>query len=211
MSVWESPDLVSQNAEPVGYARVSTSEQNLNLQLDALQKAGCKKIFEEKMSGALTSRPELDKCFSYLRRGDTLVVYRLDRLGRGMKDLVALINQIKERGIGFKSLTENIDTTSATGELIFHIFASLAQFERRLILERTKAGIEAARKRGVTGGRPKKLAQSEADKLRKMYLEGNVTVRQLCKIFSISTRTLYKTIQLEGKIKVNQDNSTQTT
>ena len=189
--------------EIIGYARVSTIEQNLDLQVDALTKAGCRPIYQEKLSGSLTNRPELECCMNYLRRGDVLVVWRLDRLGRGVKNLIEIVNQLKNKGIGFRSIQENIDTTTATGELIFHIFASLAQFERRLIQERTKAGVEAAYARGRVGGRPLKLSKLERIKLEKMYLERSLSIRDLCKLFGISTRTLYKTLQLGIKENTN--------
>jgi DNA invertase Pin-like site-specific DNA recombinase len=140
----------------VGYARVSTQDQELNLQLDALEKIGCQKskIFIDKISGAKAERPGLDKCLTELQKGDTLVVWRLDRLGRSMHHLVLLIENLKEKGISFKSICDGaIDTTTASGELIFNIFSSLAQFERRLIQERTRAGLQAARDRGKSGGR----------------------------------------------------------
>ena len=189
--------------EIIGYARVSTIEQNFDLQVDALTKAGCRPIYQEKLSGSLTNRPELECCMNYLRRGDVLVVWRLDRLGRGVKNLIEIVNQLKNKGIGFRSIQENIDTTTATGELIFHIFASLAQFERRLIQERTKAGVEAAYARGRVGGRPLKLSKLERIKLEKMYLERSLSIRDLCKLFGISTRTLYKALQLGIKENTN--------
>lgn len=195
-------DVLTGN-EMIGYARVSTLEQNLDLQVDALTKVGCRPIYQEKLSGSLTNRPELERCMNYLRKGDVLVVWRLDRLGRGIKNLIEIVNQLKNRGIGFKSIQENIDTTTATGELIFHIFASLAQFERRLIQERTKAGIEAAYARGKVGGRPLKLSLPDRVKLEKMYLEKSLSIRDLCKLFGISTRTLYKTLKLTKEKSLN--------
>jgi DNA invertase Pin-like site-specific DNA recombinase len=141
----------------IGYARVSTHEQTLNLQQDALTKAGCTKIFTDTASGAKTERIGLEEAFIYVRKGDTLVVGRLDRLGRFLPHLITTMTDLEERGIGFKSLTENIDTTTSGGKLIFHIFGALAEFERNLIRERTQAGLTAARARGKTGGRPKVL------------------------------------------------------
>jgi DNA invertase Pin-like site-specific DNA recombinase len=140
----------------IGYARVSTHEQTLTLQQDALQKAGCNKLFTDTASGAKTERIGLEAALSYVRKGDTLVVWRLDRLGRSLPHLIATMTELEERGIGFKSLTENIDTTSG-GKLIFHIFGALAEFERNLIRERTQAGLIAARARGRIGDRPKAL------------------------------------------------------
>src|SRR5947209_10319726 len=139
----------------IGYARVSTADQTLNLQKDALEKIGCSKIFTDIISGSTTERKGLDEALEYVREGDTLVVWRLDRLGRTLKHLIETITDLNKRNIGFKSITENIDTTTSTGKLIFHIFGSLAEFERDLIRERTKAGLHAARARGRRGGRPK--------------------------------------------------------
>jgi DNA invertase Pin-like site-specific DNA recombinase len=141
----------------IGYARVSTQEQTLNLQQDALQKAGCTRIFTDTASGAKAERKGLETALNYVRKGDTLVVWRLDRLGRSLPHLIATMTMLEERGIGFKSLTENIDTTTSGGKLIFHIFGALAEFERNLIRERTNAGLMAARARGKRGGRPKAL------------------------------------------------------
>src|SRR3954466_11684681 len=139
----------------IGYARVSTNDQTLDLQQDALTKAGCEKIFTDTVSGATTERKGLDQALTKLRAGDTLTVWRLDRLGRSLPHLITTITSLEKQGIGFKSLTENIDTTTSGGKLIFHIFGALAEFERNLIRERTLAGLEAARARGRTGGKPK--------------------------------------------------------
>src|SRR5215210_3918276 len=141
----------------VGYARVSTGEQTLDLQLDALETAGCGKVFQETASGAKADRPVLDEVLAYVRPGDTLVVWRLDRLGRSLQHLIETVAALAARGIGFKSLTEQIDTTTSGGKLVFHVFGALAEFERDLIRERTQAGLAAARSRGRVGGRPKKL------------------------------------------------------
>ena len=137
----------------IGYSRVSTQDQNLDLQNDALKNAGCEKIFEDKISGARIERKGLTEALEFVRSGDVLVVWKLDRLGRGLRDLIDKIQDLEKRGVGFRSLTENIDTTTAGGKLIFHIFGSLAEFERALIKERTKAGLASARARGITGGR----------------------------------------------------------
>src|SRR5947208_8361855 len=142
----------------IGYARISTGEQTLHLQEDALQKAGCDRLFTDTASGAKAERPGLAKALEQLRAGDALVVWRLDRLGRSLRHLIDTLTDLDKRGIGFKSLTENIDTTTPGGRLIFHIFGSLAEFERDLIRERTNAGLAAARSRGRTGGRPKAFA-----------------------------------------------------
>ncbi len=141
----------------IGYARVSTQDQNTDLQLDALKQAGCEQVFHEKKTGSTLQRTELDACLRALRKGDTLIVWRLDRLGRSLKDLVEIVNGLEEREIGFKSLTESIDTTSAGGRLVFHLFGALAEFERNLISDRTKAGLAAARARGRKGGRKPKM------------------------------------------------------
>src|SRR5438105_4145918 len=145
----------------IGYARVSTSDQTLNLQKDALENIGCTKIFTDVISGATTERQGLDEALSYVREGDTLVVWRLDRLGRSLKHLIETITNLNNRKIGFKSIQENIDTTTSGGKLIFHIFGALAEFERDIIRERTKAGLQAARARGRLGGRPKSLTPKQ--------------------------------------------------
>lgn len=176
----------------IGYARISTSEQSLNLQIDALKKEGCNKIFSDIASGAKTERKGLNEALNFLRKGDTLLVWRLDRLGRTVKHLIDTLNWLEEQGIGFKSLHENIDTISPTGKLVTNIFMALAEFERNLIRERTKAGLEAARARGKSGGRPKLLSPAEADNLRKLFEAGNNTTTELCKLFNISSTTLYK-------------------
>ena len=138
----------------IGYARVSTQDQNPELQLDALRQEGCEKIFTEKLSGARRDRPELKAALEYMRSDDTLVVWKLDRLARSLKQLIETVEDLEERGIGFSSLTEAIDTTTPSGKLVFHIFAALAEFERSIIRERTMAGLNAARERGRLGGRP---------------------------------------------------------
>jgi DNA invertase Pin-like site-specific DNA recombinase len=184
----------------IGYARVSTQEQELALQLDALEKAGCQKnkIFIDKISGAKSQRPGLDQCLAVLKPGDTLVVWRLDRLGRSMAHLVCLIEELKGKGIGFKSLCDgDIDTTTASGELIFNIFSSLAQFERRLIQERTRAGLAAARARGILGGR-KKLSPTNPKVImaKKLHKDHTLSIQDICKTLQISRTTFYKYINL---------------
>ena len=150
----------------IGYARVSTLEQDVSLQTDALQKAGCERIFQDKISGAKSDRPGLQEALNYARKGDSIVVWRLDRLGRSLKHLIETVGELEEQGIGFRSLQESIDTTTSGGRLIFHIFGALAEFERNLIRERTIAGLEAARARGRLGGRPKKLDANRQNKLK---------------------------------------------
>jgi DNA invertase Pin-like site-specific DNA recombinase len=146
----------------IGYARVSTLEQNEALQTDALDKAGCERLFTDHASGAKAHRPELDRLLDVIREGDTLVVWKLDRLGRSVQNLVDLMNLLQSRGVGFRSLTENMDTTTPGGVLVFNVFAAMAQFERDLIRERTNAGLRAARARGHKGGRPSKLTENSA-------------------------------------------------
>jgi DNA invertase Pin-like site-specific DNA recombinase len=180
----------------IGYARVSTGEQILDLQLDALQQAGCGKVYTETASGAKADRPVLDEVLSYLRKGDTLVVWRLDRLGRSLQHLIEVVAGLAERGIGFKSLTEQIDTTTSGGKLIFHIFGSLAEFERDLIRERTHAGLAAARARGRLGGRPKKLTNAKQLALaRSLYEGGQTDIATICATLGISRATLYRALK----------------
>ncbi|MVF24246.1 recombinase family protein [Methylocaldum sp. BRCS4] len=175
----------------IGYARVSTRDQNPALQLDALKAVGCEKVFIETASGASRERPELRQALDYARAGDTLVVWKLDRLARSMRQLIETVDDLETRKIGFKSLTEEIDTTTASGRLVFHIFGALATFERSLIQERTRAGLEAARARGRVGGRPRAMS---ADDLRvaKALLEQKFTGIEVAKRLGVSRATLYK-------------------
>ena len=175
----------------IGYARVSTHEQDLSLQLDELKRAGCEKIFEDKASGAKTDRPGLQEALEYVRTGDNLLVWRLDRLGRSLIHLIKTVSQLEEQGIGFRSLQESIDTTSSGGRLVFQIFGALAEFERNLIRERTLAGLSAARARGRTGGRPKALDTAKIKLLYKLYVEKAHTVKEICQLLGISKPTLY--------------------
>jgi len=179
----------------IGYARVSTQDQTLNLQKDALQKAGCTRIFTDTASGAKAERKGLEEALSYLRAGDTLVVWRLDRLGRSLPHLIATMTALEERGIGFKSLTENIDTTTSGGKLIFHIFGALAEFERNLIRERTQAGLLAARARGRTGGRPKALRDRRLSMAQALYNNKQNSIADICQTLKISKATLYRYIK----------------
>ncbi len=165
----------------IGYARVSTHDQTLHLQRDALQKAGCKKIFTDQISGTKTERKGLSEALSHLRAGDTLVVWRLDRLGRSLRHLIDTITELHDRGVGFKSLQENIDTTTSGGKLVFHIFGALAEFEREIIRERTQAGLASARSRGRIGGRPKTLTPRKVQILRNMAADKSLTVADICK------------------------------
>lgn len=175
----------------IGYARVSTLEQNLNLQIDALQKAGCEKIITDEVSGSVAERPGLKELRHSLRKGDTVVVWRLDRLGRSLKHLLEWVNDLQQEDIEFQSLQESIDTRTSTGKLIFHIFASLAEFERNLIGERTKAGLEAARVRGRQGGRPKKLNKDRRCLAIDLYKGKKHSIKQICQTVGISKPTLY--------------------
>jgi DNA invertase Pin-like site-specific DNA recombinase len=179
----------------IGYARVSTADQTLHLQHDALTQAGCTKIFTETASGANTERQGLDNAISYVRPGDTLVVWRLDRLGRSLQHLIQTITDLDNRGIGFRSLTEQIDTTTSGGKLIFHIFGALAEFERDLIKERTQAGLQSARVRGKRGGRPKALSQKKLAMLHSLYADKSNSIVEICKILNISRPTFYRYIK----------------
>ena len=178
-----------------GYARVSTGDQTTDLQQDALVKAGCDRIFTDVASGAKAHRPELDHMLDFLREGDTVVVWKLDRLGRSMQNLVELINNFDAGGVQFRSLTESIDTSTPGGTLIFNIFGSLAQFERDLIQERTRAGLEAARARGRTGGRPPSLDDKQAEEVRRLYESRSVTVGQIASMMHVSRTTIYRYLQ----------------
>jgi DNA invertase Pin-like site-specific DNA recombinase len=179
----------------IGYARVSTTDQTLDLQLDALKKAGCTKIFTDTASGAKTERKGLDEAISYVRAGDTIAVWRLDRLGRSLQHLIETISKLDAQNIGFKSLTENIDTTTSGGKLIFHIFGALAEFERNLIRERTSAGLIAARERGRKGGRPKALTGNKTEIARKLYADKTNTVEDICRTLGISRATLWRYVK----------------
>jgi DNA invertase Pin-like site-specific DNA recombinase len=178
----------------IGYARVSTHDQTLNLQLDSLKQAGCSRIFEDHISGTKEERKGFQEALSHLRSGDTLVVWRLDRLGRSLRDLIDTITYLQEQGIGFKSLQEQIDTTSSGGKLIFHIFGSLAEFERDLIRERTQAGLDAARSRGRVGGRPKRLDKKKAAIAQALYSDRKHAVAEICQTLGISRATFYRSI-----------------
>jgi DNA invertase Pin-like site-specific DNA recombinase len=179
----------------IGYARVSTTDQTLDLQKDALEKAGCERIFTDTASGAKADRVGLDEALSHLREGDTLVVWRLDRLGRSLKHLIETITKLNNRKIGFKSITEAIDTTTSGGKLIFHIFGALAEFERDIIRERTQAGLNAARARGRKGGRPKALTPKKAQTAEALYKDKNNAIDEICKTLNISRATLYRYIK----------------
>jgi len=178
----------------IGYARVSTQDQTLDLQTDALARAGCEQLFTDTMSGSTSERPGLQEAMNYLRAGDTLVVWRLDRLGRTLKQLLATVTDLSDRGIGFKSLQENMDTTTSGGNLIFHIFGALAEFEREVIRERTNAGLQAARARGRFGGRPtlQSLDPKKVALAKKLYADRGMPVQEICATLHIGRSTLYR-------------------
>jgi DNA invertase Pin-like site-specific DNA recombinase len=176
----------------VGYARVSTADQNPELQLDALEAAGCGKVFVEKASGAKVGRVELTAAIEYMRPRDTLIVWKLDRLARSIKQLITTVEDLKARGIGFRSLTEAIDTTNAAGELFFHIFGALAQFERSIIRERTTAGLAAALARGRKGGRKQRVTSDDIDAAVALLGDPKISVRKAAKRLGISVSTLYR-------------------
>jgi DNA invertase Pin-like site-specific DNA recombinase len=185
----------------IGYARVSAQEQNLSLQLDALRDAGCAVVYQEKIGGGKKDRPELQKALAQIRAGDIVVVWRLDRLARSLRDLVSLVNEIQGKGAELQSLNDQIDTTTPQGKFTFHLFAALAEFERDIIRERTKAGLAAARARGRVGGRPKGLskeAQHKAIIAEKLYRDGELTVKQICQQLSISRGTFYNYLRHRG-------------
>lgn len=182
----------------IGYARVSTTEQNIDLQTDALQKAGCEKIITDCISGSVTERVGLIRLKNELRRGDTLVVWRLDRLGRSLKDLIKWVEWFDENGIAFISIHEAMDTSTTTGKLMFHIFGALSEFERNLIRERTRAGMEAARARGRQGGRPVKLSQDKHQLAIALYLGKKHSIKQICDMIGISKPTLYSYLRKAG-------------
>ena len=190
----------------VGYARVSTSDQKLHLQLDALREAGCDRLFTDHVSGAKAERPGLLKALDYVRSGDTLVVWRLDRFGRSLGDLVQKVEALEEQGVGFRSLQESIDTTSPTGKLVFHLFGALAEFERDLVQERTLAGLASARARGRKGGRPRSMDEQKvklASRLMKANHNGSaeLSIAEVCRAVGVSSATLYRSVGPAGTLR----------
>jgi len=175
----------------IGYARVSTEDQNLTLQLDALQAGGCSRVFQDQMSGTRADRPGLLEAMSHLREGDTFVVWKLDRLGRGVKGLVDLVAELESRKVHFQSLTDQIDTSTPAGRFFFHVMASLAQMERELIVERTRAGLEAARRQGKVGGRQRLMTESKVESARKLLSSG-IAPGEVAKNLGVSVPTLYR-------------------
>ncbi|MZQ57154.1 recombinase family protein [Escherichia coli] len=192
----------------IGYVRVSTNEQNTDLQRNALVCAGCEQIFEDKLSGTRTDRPGLKRALKRLQKGDTLVVWKLDRLGRSMKHLISLVGELRERGINFRSLTDSIDTSSPMGRFFFHIMGALAEMERELIMERTMAGLAAARNKGRIGGRPPKLTKAEWEQAGRLLAQG-IPRKQVALIYDVALSTLYKKhpakrTHIENDDRINQ-------
>lgn len=179
----------------IGYARVSTDDQKLRLQRDALEEAGCEKLFREKVSGAAKKLPAREQLLEYAREGDVVVVWKLDRLGRSLRDLIDVVTTLQSKGVGFRSLRESIDTTTAAGKLTFHIFAALAEFERDLIRERTNAGLAAARRRGSLIGRPRALTTEQIQMARAMMADPELSARQVAEQLGVHRSTLYRYLQ----------------
>lgn len=178
----------------IGYARISTSEQTLDPQIDNLESEGCEKIFSDIASGAKSERPGLDEAIKFCRSGDTLVVWKLDRMGRSMSHLITVIKQFETQGVGFRSLTENIDTTTPGGRLVFHLFGALAEFERDLIRERVQAGLRSARARGRKGGRPP-VSEETKEMARSLMANKELSIKQICDRLGIAKSTLYKHVK----------------
>lgn len=185
----------------IGYARVSTGDQNLDLQVDALQQAGCERIFTDQVSGVSSERPGLTTALSHLRPGDTLVVWRLDRLGRSLKDLLQRMEELRAREVGFLSLHESIDTSTPVGKFTFHLFSALAEFERELIRERTRAGLVAARARGRVGGRRRSMTPEKIRIAARLMRDPEVSVREVCRTVGVSRSTLYRYVGPTGEIR----------
>ena len=183
----------------IGYARVSTRDQKLKSQEDALKQAGCEKIFTDVASGAKTERPGLAEAFRYSRKGDSVVVWSLDRLGRSLHHLIETVMSLKKKGIGFRSLQEGMDTTTSGGKLVFHIFGALAEFEREIIRERTRIGLEAAREMGRTGGRPKAMDEFDVKRARRMFKDKNYSIKDICELHRVSRATLYRYLNIRAK------------
>lgn len=182
----------------IGYCRISTDTQNDELQLQALKDAGCEKIFSDVASGSKSDRSGLRECIEFARSGDVIVAWKLDRIGRSLKDLIETVNTLKSRDIGLKVLTQNLDTTTPSGMLIFHVFGAIAEFEKSLIQERTAAGLKMARARGRLGGRPKALDKKQVAVAESLYEDGKTSVSQICKTLGISRATFYRNISLKA-------------
>lgn len=185
----------------IGYARVSTEDQVLDLQTDALHAAGCERVYDDVVSGSTTSRPGLDQALDMLRGGDVLVVWKLDRVGRSLKHLVELVTDLEERGVGFRVLTGDIDTTTPAGRLVFHLFAALAEFERDLIRERTMAGLKAARTRGRVGGRRPKMTPKKVRLAMTLLADRTLTLLEICETLEVSKWTLYNYVSPQGELR----------
>lgn len=183
----------------IGYSRISTDKQVLDSQLDELKKAGCKKIFTDIISGSKKEREGLKELLEYARAGDIIVVYRLDRLGRSLKDLIHIMNQFEERKLGFKSLTEHIDTTTPIGKLVFQISGAFAEFERNIIRQRTQIGLKAARARGRLGGRPTKMTPDKIRMAKQLHKDKNNKIEDILKVLQVSRRVLYKMLKVEDE------------
>ena len=181
----------------IGYARVSTEGQGLDLQMDALWECGCEKNYSDVASGSKVGRPGLAGAMADLRRGDVLVVWRLDRLGRSLSHLIEVVSELQDRGVGFRSLQEEVNTESVSGKLVFHLFAALAEFERSIIRERTQAGLEAARVRGRQGGRPRKLTAKQVKQATVLLADGSAGVGEVCRTFGVHRSTLYRHVRRE--------------
>jgi DNA invertase Pin-like site-specific DNA recombinase len=182
----------------IGYARVSTRDQNLDLQRDALGRAGCDRVFEEHASGARDDRPELAAALSHVRAGDTLVVYKLDRLGRSLRSLIAFVAELQGRQVEFRSLSDSIDTGTAAGRFFFHVMAALAEMERELIRERTNAGLAASRARGRKGGRKPKLSANQIEHARKLLSDKATTITSVAETFGVNRATIYRALGISG-------------
>lgn len=182
----------------IGYARVSTLDQNLDAQIDALKEAGAKKIFKEKLSGGKRERPELEKMLEQLRADDVIIITKYDRLSRSLRDLIDIVGRIDEAGAGFQSLAEHIDTTTPAGRLVFHVFGSIAEFERARIVERTHDGLKAARKRGRVGGRPKALTTAQIKEVIRMRDKEKRPLREIAEIFKVSHPTVKRAKSIPG-------------
>ena len=185
----------------IGYARVSTGEQNLDLQLDALKQAGCEEIFTDKTSGAKSDRPGLEKAMGFVREGDTLIVWKLSRFARSLKDMIAKVTSLRDRNIGFTSLTENIDLTTKEGRFQFAVFAAMAELQREIIVENTQAGLRAARARGNYGGRKPALSSDQIQMASNLIKDKDIPVRQICETLNVSRATLYRYVSPEGQIR----------
>jgi DNA invertase Pin-like site-specific DNA recombinase len=183
----------------IGYARISTADQSLELQVDALKLTGCHKVFTDVASGSKSSRPGLDKALEYIRVGDTLVVWKLDRLGRSLKHLIEVVDSLAHKGIHFASVQENLDTSTSSGKLLFHIFGAIAEFERGLIQERTQAGLQAARARGRMGGRPKKMTPAKIKQAQILAADPSMTVGEICQALEISRDTYHRYVTKPDK------------